>query len=300
MNPYAYAYVNGNPETHSDPTGQLIFNPGYGAVGTGNQSDLALPTPTAPSCGGPTLQPGPVASSGGVLPNDPGWHQVGSLIAFGYQYGQQIVAASVEEAFARKLFDWYESSTGTQVSLDRLIAYLLALTTQAYRSEFASNNGLNPFGFEDSNNVGVGFYYVTDAHGNLVPASDKTMDPVNGYDSPNDQYYGEHHSERRAFTDFYTGVLPGLKSQLQPGYTLHFMIFSQFKPCQGAPSACTSNFTNWGNALKAHVGNGVSVDFNVWRMKGNAYNPITSLAGVQPYFAYIYDASTDSTSSNFF
>jgi len=81
-----YAYVGDNPETYNDPTGQC---PNDG--GNPTQCPLweqAVPVPA----------PGPFASTVAALPNDPQWVTIGPNIqAFGYQYGDQVVVASIDE-----------------------------------------------------------------------------------------------------------------------------------------------------------------------------------------------------------
>jgi len=142
-----YAYVGGNPETYNDPTGQCR-NDGGDPTKCPLWSQ-AVPVPA----------PGPFASTVGALPNDPQWVTIGPNIqAYGYQHGDQVVIASIDEAFRKKEFTW------NQVSLDQVIAYQLALTARKWRGDFADPQGP----VKPSNNVGNGAYYVTDGNGDLV------------------------------------------------------------------------------------------------------------------------------------
>ncbi len=268
MNPYAY--VGGNPETKNDPTGQMFINPGGGGGGT-----TTIPCSCAQ---GPQPVPPPVALGGGYLPNDPGWHQVGSLIAFGFQYGQQIVTSSVLEAFFRNQFDWYDS--GVQVTLNRLIAYYLALTSQQFRDDFKGT-------VKDSNNVGAGFYYVTDAQGNLVNSNTAAQYPAIGTNRlPN----GQSHSEQLLVDDLRDNIIPGL--QLQAGDTLHYVLYTQLSPCSYAcqPKLASSQ---WANEIKKAVGSGVNVDFSIWTSKVHGdprKTPVLNVSQVRSFYLYSYDA----------
>ncbi len=238
-----------------------------------------LPEPTIPcSCGNPQPSPAPVAlgGAGPYLPNDPGWHQVGNIIAWGYQFGKQIVTASVSEAFRRLEFNWLDDGIG--VTLDRLIAFYLALTSQKYREDFKGYVKI-------SNNVGAGFYYVTDAQGNLVTAN--AQDPVRGTNHPP---YGENHSEQVLVNDLTQNVVPGIN--LQQGDTLHYVLYTQLAPCT---YACQPKLTNsqWANQIRKAVGPGVNVDFSIWtsRVYGNPRKtPVINVTQVRPFYLYGYDA----------
>ncbi len=273
MNPYAY--VGGNPETKNDPTGQRFVMPGGG----GGDGTTTIPCSCAQ---GPQPVPPPVAlgGAGPFLPNEPGWHQIGGIVhAFGYMFGNLIVTESVDEAFRLKQ-NWWPDDGG--VSLNRLIAYQLAIIAQEWRSEFMKGPG-KPFGFPATNNVGNGFYYVTDANGNLVTKG--VQDPVEGTNKLDPgQPFGYNHSEQRLLRDFKGQTIGALQAngQLQAGYTLHYVLFTQFKPC--GISCSKTTFAQDKQEMQKLAGPGVNIDFSVWTSAQNASIPVISATQVSQYF----------------
>ncbi len=269
-----YGYVGGNPETRNDPTGQMFINPTSGGGG----GPITIPCSCAQD---PQPVPAPVAlgGAGPYLPNEPGWHQIGGIVqAYGYQFGNLIVSESVDEAFRLRRFFWPDDGG---VSLNQLIAYQLAVTAQEWRSEFMKGPG-KPFGFPKSNNVGNGFYYVTDANGNLVTKG--VQDPINGTNSKDpSEPVGYNHSEQRLIRDF-NGTISGLQAngQLQAGSTLHYVLFTQFYPC--GISCSSKTFAQAKQAMQKLAGPGVNIDFSVWTSAQNAGIPVISATQVTQYY----------------
>jgi hypothetical protein len=173
------------------------------------------------------------------------------------------------------------------VTLDRVIAYQLALTAQAWRDYFQAGPGKIGGFLTASNNVGNGLYYVTDAQGNLVQGGLGVQDPVRGTNRPP---LGEYHSENVLVNDLTQNIVPGLK--LQQGDTLHYVLYTQLAPCTYACRPKLSN-SQWANQIRKAVGPGVSVDFSIWTSQVNGdprKTPVINSTQVRPFYLYGYYA----------
>ena len=214
MNPYAY--VAQNPETLTDPSGQMVGCPGCGDNGDGGSGNN----------NGGSGNNGNTGSNGYNAPTPP----TGS---------GQPKNGWLYPLLRNFLYYWMRNVQqygGTMVVpspiLDGMIAYYLALEIQAYR-QYQS-------GADKSNaNYGDAFYYTTNIEGYITYFGFLGGHPEFGTSAGGRQ----NHSEQKILTQFVNNQLPNqiLGKQLCSCDTLHVVLFTQLAPCtEGGDASCMS------------------------------------------------------------
>jgi RHS repeat-associated protein len=152
MNPYAY--VGGNPETMSDPSGEMVDCPDGCGGGGGGNNNQKYNDPNR--CDSVCMEGVGGAGTELLYPGRPSWQQLAfGMIMYGYAAGELLIPWMVENAF------YHDDFVVNGVVLDRAVAFGLALYVQGYRQE--ESDDVKP-----TNNLGAGFFYLTDQYGDLI------------------------------------------------------------------------------------------------------------------------------------
>jgi hypothetical protein len=210
MNPYAY--VAQNPETLTDPSGQMYYCP-QGCGGGGNNGN---PTPPPPPNHGPTCGPDPSNCDGGGMGNPGAGGSEGGNRGYSDALPQLDGPASGSMAYLNYAYEY---------------AYYMALEIEAYRIAHLDS---------DLADYAMGWWFITDASGRIIDTFLPWLADVGmgiakssrhgtNYDQDAEQKllraWEGSSNEIMAFTELKVLLLMGIQAQL------HVVLFTQYAPC---------------------------------------------------------------------